>query len=822
MKYGIQILILMLLTTFYLAANELSIYSVSAQDKKAKLLGPDANLQLVVYNSDLQDMTREVVYTSAPDNLISISDSGKVIPLGNGDVTITATNDKGLTGKLDLVVERFETPQPINFPNEIVPLFTKHGCNGGGCHGKSEGQNGFKLSLLGFEPTEDFEYLVKESRGRRLFPAAPEHSLLLRKGAGDLPHGGGARFEHDSWDYKAIVRWMEQGMPYGSPDDPILEKISVFPDSRIVDPGGKQQLAVTAYYSDGSVRDITGIATYESNQKEMGEVDQNGLVTMSTGETGDMAVMIRYQEQVSVFQATIPLGIPIESFPIAKNVIDEKVFAKLKTLGLPTSEICDDSTFLRRTSLDIAGRLPTLEETDKYLNSDNPNKRSEWIDSLLSTTDYAEFFANKWSSILRNKRKADTYTRGTQAFHEWIRQSFHINKPYNQFVTELVTARGEISHNPATAWFRNVTDQKERLQDTAQVLLGVRLQCAECHHHPYEKWSQQDYYGFSAFFSRIGKKKTDMPGEEAVFHNVGLATAKHPKTGQNIKPTPLGGDELDILAEDDPRDDLASWITDEKNPFFAPMLVNRYWKHFFNRAIVEPEDDMRVTNPPTNPELLQALSNQFISTGYDIKDLIRTICNSTTYQLSAIPNEHNAGDRQNYSRYYPKRLPAEVLLDSIDRMTGSPTSFAGQLPGTRAVALPDDSYNSSSYFLTVFGRPEMDSACECERAQGASLAQTLHLLNSKNIQDKLSGAGGNAQKLTSQKERVNEDKITELYKLAFSRNPKDDEMKTAIGYIKKKTEQIENDANKKEDSIKMAYEDLVWALLNTKEFLFNH
>ena len=822
MKYGIQILIWMLLTTFYLVANELSIYSVSAQDKKAKLLGPDANLQLVVYNSDLQDMTREVVYTSSPDNLISISDSGKVIPLGNGDVTITATNDKGLTGKLDLVVERFETPQPINFPNEIVPLFTKHGCNGGGCHGKSEGQNGFKLSLLGFEPTEDFEYLVKESRGRRLFPAAPEHSLLLRKGAGDLPHGGGARFEHDSWDYKAIVRWMEQGMPYGSPDDPILEKISVFPDSRIVDPGGKQQLAVTAYYSDGSVRDITGIATYESNQKEMGEVDQNGLVTMSTGETGDMAVMIRYQEQVSVFQATIPLGIPIESFPIAKNVIDEKVFAKLKTLGLPTSEICDDSTFLRRTSLDIAGRLPTLEETDKYLNSDNPNKRSEWIDSLLSTTDYAEFFANKWSSILRNKRKADTYTRGTQAFHEWIRQSFHDNKPYNQFVSELVTARGEISHNPATAWFRNVTDQKERLQDTAQVLLGVRLQCAECHHHPYEKWSQQDYYGFSAFFSRIGKKKTDMPGEEAVFHNVGLATAKHPKTGQNIKPTPLGGDELDILAEDDPRDDLASWITDEKNPFFAPMLVNRYWKHFFNRAIVEPEDDMRVTNPPTNPELLQALSNQFISTGYDIKDLIRTICNSTTYRLSAIPNEHNAGDRQNYSRYYPKRLPAEVLLDSIDRMTGSPTSFAGQLPGTRAVALPDDSYNSSSYFLTVFGRPEMDSACECERAQGASLAQTLHLLNSKNIQDKLSGAGGNAQKLTSQKERVNEDKITELYKLAFSRNPKDDEMKTAIGYIKKKTEQIENDANKKEDSIKMAYEDLVWALLNTKEFLFNH
>ena len=822
MIYKIQIVMWMFFTASTLAAADLHIYAVSKEGERAKLIGPDANLQLVVSGSDLSDVTRKVDFKLVPNNIVAVTSSGKVTPLNNGEVAITVADAKGVTSKIDLIVERFETPQAINFPNEIVPLFTKHGCNGGGCHGKSEGQNGFKLSLLGFEPTEDFEYLVKESRGRRLFPAAPKHSLLLRKGSGDLPHGGGARFEHDSWDYKAIVRWMEQGMPYGSPDDPVLEGISVFPSSRIVKPGAKQQLAVTAFYSDGTIRDITGIATYESNQKEMGEVDQAGLVTMSTDQTGDMAVMIRYQEQVSVFQATIPLGVPIESFPVVKNIIDEKVFTKLETLGLPASEICDDSTFLRRTSLDIAGRLPTLLETEKYQSSNSSNKRAEWIDTLLSSTDYAEFFANKWTSILRNKRKADTYTRGTQAFHEWIRESFHYNKPYNQFVNELITARGEISHNPATAWFRNVTDQKERLQDTAQVLLGVRLQCAECHHHPYEKWSQQDYYGFSAFFSRIGKKKTDRPGEEAVFHNVGLASAKNPKTGKNVKPKPLGGKELEIPAEDDPRDDLASWLTDESNPFFAPMLVNRYWKHFFNRAIVEPEDDMRVTNPPTNPDLLQALSGEFISSGYDLKQLIRTICNSSTYQLSAIPNDHNAGDKQNYSRYYPKRLPAEVLLDSIDRITGSPTTFSGQLPGTRAVALPDDSYNSSSYFLTVFGRPEMDSACECERAQGASLAQTLHLLNSKSIQDKLSGAAGNAQKLSSQKERVNEDKITELYKLAFSRNPKDDELKTAIAYIDKKKGQADGDPSKAQKNIKMAYEDLVWALLNTKEFLFNH
>ncbi len=822
MRTGLYFIIILSLAATNLVAKELNIYAISKPNEGPKLIGPDANLQLVVTGEDVSDMTRSVSYEVDPPSIVNVSNEGHVTPLANGSVKITAKTSEGVSAQIELTVEQFENPQPINFPNEIVPLFTKHGCNGGGCHGKSEGQNGFKLSLLGFEPTEDFEYLVKEGRGRRLFPAAPQHSLLLRKGSGDLPHGGGARFEHDSWDYKAIVRWMEQGMPYGSADDPKLQSISVYPSSRIVAPGAEQQLAVSAFYSDGSVRDVTGIVSYESNQKEMGEVDQSGLVTMLKDQTGDMAVMIRFQEQVSVFRATIPLGVPTENFPVAKNFIDDKVFNKLKTLGLPASDICDDTTFLRRTAIDIAGRLPSLQEVEDFLSNDHPEKRSQWIDSLLSTTDYAEYFSNKWAAILRNKRKGGTFTRGTQAFHEWLMGSLHENKPYNQLITELVTARGEIAHNPASAWFRNVTDQKERLQDTAQVLLGVRLQCAECHHHPYEKWSQQDYYGFSAFFSRVGKKKTDVPGEEAVFHNVGLATAKNPKSGQDVKPKPLGGEELNIDPEDDPRLDLASWMTSESNPFFAKMLVNRYWKHFFNRAIVEPEDDMRVTNPPTNPDLLDSLAGHFVKSGYDLKALIRTICNSTTYQLSAIPNDHNAGDRQNYSRYFPKRLTAEVLLDSIDGITGSSTAFAGQLAGTRAVALPDDSYNSSSYFLTVFGRPEMDSACECERAQGASLAQTLHLLNSKNIQDKLAGAGGNADKLASQGDRANEDKIIELYKRAFSREPKDDEMKTAIDYINKKTQQAKENGGKINEANKMAYEDLVWALLNTKEFLFNH
>ncbi|MFP6872741.1 MAG: DUF1549 domain-containing protein [Verrucomicrobiales bacterium] len=804
------------------SAVALEIHSVSQPNDRARLKGPDARLQLVVTAGDGTDATRQVQYKVEPPGLLEVSADGHITPLANGVATVSAGMQGEDTVRIEVLVEQFETSQPINFANEIVPLFTKHGCNSGGCHGKSEGQNGFRLSLLGFEPSEDYEFLVKEVRGRRLFPAAPDHSLLLRKGSGELPHGGGSLFDKESLDYMAIVRWMEQGMPYGGAEDPKVEEISVFPASRIIKPGSRQQLSVTASYSDGSLRDITGIATYESNQKEMAEVDHSGLVTMASGQTGDAGVMIRFQEQVSIFQATIPLGVPTDNLPPVANFIDEHVFAKLRILGLPASGICDDATFVRRVAIDIAGRLPTLEEVDAFMDDQFPDKRAKWIDKLLRGTDYADYFANKWTAILRNKRKGDTYARGTQAFHEWIRGSLHSNKPYNLLVSELLTAKGEIGHNPAVAWFRNVSQQKEQLQDVSQMFLGVRLQCAECHHHPYEKWSQNDYYGFSAFFSRIGKKKSDIPGEDAVFHNVGLASSKNPKSGVTVKPTPLGAEALEIAAEDDPRDALADWMTRGDNPFFAPMLVNRYWKHFFNRALVEPEDDMRVTNPPTNPALLEALARHFINSGYDLKDLVRLICNSTSYQLTAIPNEYNSGDQQNYSRYFPKRLTAEVLLDSIDNITGSTTSFGGQLPGTHAVALPDDSYNSSSYFLTVFGRPEMDSSCECERAQGASLAQTLHLLNSKSIQDKLAADGGSAARISGQADRSDGERVTELYRRAFSRDPVNDELEVSINYLTKKRAEAGEKSEDVKVANRMAYEDLVWALLNTKEFLFNH
>ncbi len=790
-----------------------------------KLRGADERRQLLVNarlsDGAIRDATREAAFTVKPEGVVQVTGDGRVIPLGDGRATIVAGLKGGLSASLPVSVEGFNESLPVNFPNQIVPIFTKLGCNGGGCHGKSSGQNGFRLSLLGFEPREDHEYLVKESRGRRIFTAAPERSLLLLKGAAALPHGGGKLLEPDSDDYRLLTRWIRQGMPYGNDNDLRVASIEVFPKQRVMALEGDQQLAVLAHYSDGSVEDVTRGALYEPNDKEMAETDKNGHVKIFN-RPGDVAVMVRYQAQVAVFQATIPLGAPVENLPQPKNFIDELVFKKLKMVGMPPSEVADDATFIRRVTLDIAGRLPTMEETRGFLADKDAGKRDKWISSLLASGDYADFFANKWSALLRNKRTAGAHARGTYAFHGWIRDSLYNNKPYDQFVREVVAASGEIGNNPPVAWYRQVNDSTAQMEDSAQLFLGMRLQCAQCHHHPFEKWSQKDYYSFSAFFSRIGKRGGARPTEEMIFHRRGKASAKNKKNNEPVLPAGLGAEPLDIPADQDPRLALADWMGASDNPFFAKALVNRYWKHFFGRGLVDPEDDMRATNPATNPELLDALANDFINSGFDLKRLVRQITESKTYQLSSTPNEYNAVDKHNFARFYPRRLGAESLLDAIDSVTDHRTAFAGLEKGTRAVQLPDNSFNDSVFFLKIFGRPDSSSACECERSDDASLAQSLHLINSKGIQDKLTAASGRAAALAADDKRKDEDKLRDLYHLVYSRGPEPEELKIALAHLAKRPKDKDGKQFDIATARRQAYEDIVLALINTKEFLFNH
>ncbi|MEZ6066879.1 MAG: DUF1549 and DUF1553 domain-containing protein [Planctomycetaceae bacterium] len=790
--------------------------SIDTGSEQASLLlrGRDARRQVIISAAHADgrrsDVTRKAKLALQPEGVVTLSETGMLLPVADGVVTLTATLD-GQSTQATIEVTNVAEQLPINFKNQVVPIFTKLGCNSGGCHGKASGQNGFKLSLLGFYPDEDYEFLVKEGRGRRVFPLAPEKSLLLEKPVGQSPHGGGKRMEVDSDEYRLIYRWIEQGMPYGSENDPVVTGIECVPDARVLGQSAEQQVAVLAKYSDGSVEDVTRMALYEPNDTELAEVDVGGLVK-TLDLSGEVAVMARYQGQVATFRATIPLGAEISHLPPTRNFVDEAVFGKLKLLGIPPSELCDDGTFLRRVSLDIAGILPTEEEVRTFIADTDPNKRDKAIDRLLDSPQYADHFTNKWNLVLRNKKRQNEDQAGTYAFHEWIWESVYDNKPYDQFVREIVTASGDTSYSPPVVWYREVAQTNEQVEDVAQLFLGVRIQCARCHHHPFEKWSQDDYYGFAAFFSRVGKKNlaagdNQRAREKRVFHNEGKATAQNPRSKVSLSPSGLGSEALDLPDSRDPRQDLADWMARPDNPFFARALVNRYWKHFFDRGIVEPEDDMRETNPPTNPELLDKLSQHFIASGFDMKDLIRTICRSSTYQLSSLPNDHNLRDKQNFSRYYPKRLKAEVLYDAFHQVTETSENFNGLPPGTRAVQMPDASV--APYFLKVFGQPAGDTACECERSQEANLAQSLHLLNSQEVQNKI--ARGRAKALAADKERPHQEKIQELYRWVYAREPQSDEMTVALAHIEKHAEKPE-----------VAYEDIVWALINTKEFLFNH
>jgi hypothetical protein len=798
------------------------IERLACYPEKIALRGSDDAKQLIVTASlakgRLQDLSSDVKYESADPAVVRVSASGRVVPFKNGATKVVARYGNKAV-EIPVRAEAIDVNLPINFANQIVPIFTKLGCNAGGCHGKASGQNGFKLSLLGFEPDVDFTALVKEARGRRLFPAAPDASLLLVKATGQVAHGGGKRMEVDSDEYKLTRRWIAAGMPKGIPQDPVVTGISVVPEHRILTRHNKQQFAAYAHYSDGSVEDITRRAQYDSNDTDIAVVDSQGLVH-TQDMSGEAAIMARYQGQVTTFRATVPLGLSVPEYSFShQTAVDAATHKKWQELGLVPSGLCSDEQFIRRVSLGITGTLPTPAQVKAFVGDKDPNKRSRLVDSLLETPEYAYFFANKWADILRVKRRGQAdRAYGTFSFHDWIREAIARDLPYDEFARGILTACGDEYTDPPAVWYKELLNPEQFVDDVAQVFLGLRMACAQCHHHPYEKWSQDDYWGMAAFFGRLGRKSIPVPGgfqnqpiQISEIYNLPAGNVTNKRTGQPAPIKPLDAKPLEVSRDEDPRQKLADWLADRKNPFFARAVANRYWAHFFGRGIVDPLDDMRVTNPPSNPELLDTLAKDLVDHNYSLKHLIGTICKSRTYQLSAVPNEFNKQDKQTYARYYPKRMPAEVLFDAVCQVTDSPTQFGGlpqdQHAPRRAIMLPDESF--STYFLDVFGRPQRMSACECERVSEANLAQALHLLNSDEVQSKLSRAGGRADRLVQDK-RPDRQKIEELFFWAFAHAPSKSQLETAVQHVEK------NAQNKK-----VAYENILWALLNTKEFVFD-
>jgi len=704
----------------------------------------------------------------------------------------------------------------FDFTNDVAPIFTKFGCNGGGCHGKSTGRGGFKLSLFGFNPAPDFDAISRGSRGRRVFPASPDESLLLKKATMAVPHGGGQRLKTSDPEYALLRAWILANMPWGPPEARRIEQLEISPAAPLLSPDSDRQLTATATYSDGSQRDVTRLVRFKSGNPAIAAVDDYGHVR-STNRTGEAPIVGLYQGLAAVSRVIVPTVNPpsgverrMAEFPI-RNFVDKQVIQKLRQLRKPPAAISDDGTFLRRATLQIAGRLPTLDETRAFLEDQSPDKRDQLVDRLLASADYADHFAQKWSDLLRNKRRGQTpRIPGTIAFHRWIRTALATNMPYDEFVREIITATGNVTVNPPAQWYAEVRYLDRYVDDTAQVFLGIRIGCARCHHHPFEKFSQDDYYGLAAFFGRVGRKGgagvAERRADETVFVEA-TGEVKHPVTGEVVMPRGLDQEPIEISPYEDPRHALVDWIRAPQNPYFARAFVNRAWAHFFGRGLVDPMDDLRVTNPASIEPLLDELAAEFIDSKFDMQHIIRLICASTTYQLSALPWDESLDDLQNHSRFYPQRMSAEMLLDALDQVSGVPTRYSGLPAETRAMQLPDEDY--SNEFLRLFGRPKRESACECERTAEPSLSQSLFVMNNKFVLGKATSSKGYAAALAADG-RDDNAKLRELFLSAFSREPTDQELKDAAAYLSTEKDQ------------RKAYGNLLWALTNTKEFMYIH
>jgi hypothetical protein len=707
---------------------------------------------------------------------------------------------------------------PVSFIEDVIPVLTKAGCNQGACHGGQFGQGSFKLSLLGFAPEQDYPSIVRQWSQRRLSLLSPADSLILRKAAAGLPHGGGKRLAVNSPEYETLKAWITAGAPGPVSDEPRLMDIVVAPREREYQPNESQQLAVVAEYSDGSRRDVTRLARYDSLGKGIATVTRNGNVT-AAGQ-GQTAIMVRYRGRARVSSVVRPFADDVDLADFEPhNSVDEHVKARWQKLGLKPSPLCNDEQFIRRAFLASIGTLPPRERVERFLASEASHKRTELIDELLGLTGdpkrdiyiepWSAYWTQKWGDLLRNNREKVGET-GMWAFANWIRASLRENKPMDQFAREILLARGSIYQNGQANYYKVASQATDLAETTAQVFLGVRLECARCHQHPFESYSQTDYYGMAAFFTRVTtKRSSDFGGfgNDTVVRLKSSGSIKHPRTGNVVPPMPLGASSLELGEARDLRRPLAEWLTSPENRLFARNIVNRTWGYLMGTALVEPIDDMRETNPPSNPELLDALATDFVNSGYNLRKLMRAIMVSRVFQLSSTATDENAADTRFFSHFPTKRLPAEVLLDAIDVACGTQERFTGVPLGTRAIELPDP--NFSSYFLDTLGRPQRIVSCECERTAEPNLAQVLQLANGELVQRKLTDKQGRISKLIENK-TDDEAAFAELYLVSLSRRP------TGL-----ETEHCRSILAAADDH-RSGLEDILWALLNGREFLFNH
>lgn len=768
--------------------------------EKVVLDGPEATHQLLVTDATT-DLTHAVKYEVADTKIAGVTARGLLEPRAEGTTQVHISH-AGQTATVSVEVKGIRHPAPVSFEQQVMPLLTKAGCNSGGCHGKAEGQNGFKLSVFGFDPEADHKAIVAEARGRRLFPASPESSLLVGKGTGRIPHGGGRKIAEGSLAYKRLVRWIAEGAALRTENSPPLSKIEVEPAERSLALGGSQQLRVTAIDSRGQRRDVTAETEFESNATTIAGVDRGGFVQAGSI-PGEAAILVRYLGQVTVCRVTVPRTGMTFTQPPEANFIDGHVWNKLQRLGIPPSDLADDATFLRRAYLDVIGTLPTAKEARDFLADTDPKKRAKLIDKLLERPEYADYWSQKWADLLRVDRDV-LGANGSVAFTRWLRQQFADNRPYDQFVRDILTAEGKITSTGPAGLYKALDKPEVMSRSFSQLFLGVRIECAQCHHHPSDRWGQDDYFALAGFFTGVSKKGN--PGSEAVVSSGG-GDLKHPRTDQPIPTRVLGGPATVIADRTDRRVVLANWMTAADNPFFARAIVNRVWAHYFGRGLVEPIDDLRLTNPAGNEPLLAALAQHFVQSKYDLKTLARTILNSRVYQLGPAA-QANADDEQNFSHARSRTLPAEVLLDAICLTTGVPEKFNGTPDGTRAIQLWDN--RMPSYFLQLFGRPARTSVCECERSTEPSIAQALHLMNAEEIETKIRSRKGTARKLADS-DLTPTAIVEELYLSTHARFPTKKEQAALLELFD----------GKEAITRREAVQDALWTVLNTKDFLYN-